>query len=83
MELPGAKVLTAAWRTVQCTAKPRGVAANAAAEVSAETAALIAGSNEDLVSYRARQHSTLHSLPSDIDPRFVPALELYPRPGGH
>ena len=30
-----------------------GVAADAAAEISAETTALIAGNNEDLVSYRA------------------------------
>ena len=37
---------TAAWRTVLCTAKPGGVAADA----GAETAALITGSNKDLVS---------------------------------
>ena len=42
---------TVAWWTVLCTAKPGGVAANvAAAEISAETAALIAGTNKDLVS---------------------------------
>ena len=44
---------TAAQRTLKCTVEPGGVAADAAAEVSAETAALIVGSNEDLVSYRA------------------------------
>ena len=41
---------TAARRTVHSlTAKPGRVAADAAAKISAETAALIAGSNEDLV----------------------------------
>ena len=40
---------TAVRRTVQCTAKPGRVAADAAAEISAETAVLIAGSNKDLV----------------------------------
>ena len=48
---PGATITyTAARRTVYCTTKPGGVAADAATEISAETAALIAGSNEDLVS---------------------------------
>ena len=41
---------TAAQRTVQYTANPGGMAADAATEISAETAALLAGSNEDLVS---------------------------------
>ena len=40
----------AARRTVLCTIKPGGVAADAAAEISAETAALITSSNEDLMS---------------------------------
>ena len=40
---------TVAWRMVLCTAKPGGVAADAAAEISAKTAALIAGSNKDLM----------------------------------
>ena len=39
----------AAQRTVLCTAKPGRVAADAPAEISAETAVLIAGSNKDLV----------------------------------
>jgi len=40
---------TVAWRIVLCTAKPGRVAADAA-EILAETAALIAGSNKDLMS---------------------------------
>ena len=40
---------TVARRMVYCTTKPGGVAADAAAVISADTATLIAGSNEDLV----------------------------------
>ena len=50
MQKLGYITCTTARRTVKCTAKPGRVAADAAAEISAETVALIVGSNEDLVS---------------------------------
>ena len=37
-------------RGTECTAKPEGMAADAAVEILAETAVLIAGNNEDFVS---------------------------------